>query len=79
MNNKYTYGTLQKHNTMSKQFALIEKEAICSLTKNENNKEKPTESIHLMVVMTRRSNYNLSLNLRKLRINKITADTIKCL
>ena len=47
------------------------KEAIWPLMKKkENKKEKLTESFHLMVEMTRRSNYNLDL--RKLCINKIT-------
>ena len=49
------------------------KKAICSLTKKkEKKKEKLKESLHITLEMTRRSNYNLSLNLRKLRINKIT-------
>ena len=45
------------------------------MKKKENKKEKLTESFLLMVEMTRRSNYNL--NLRKLCINKITAENTK--
>ena len=40
---------------------LSKQEAIWSLTKKkENKKEKLTESLHLMVEMTRRSNFNLN-------------------
>ena len=48
------------------------KEAIWSLTKKKtrNKKEKLTESLHLTVKIARRSNYNIDL--RKLRVNKIT-------
>ena len=49
------------------------KEAIWSLTKKKkqgNKKEKLTESLHLTAKMARRSNYNIEL--RKLRVNKIT-------
>ena len=35
-----------------------------------NKKEKLTESLHLTVKIARRSNYNIDL--RKLRVNKIT-------
>ena len=42
------------------------------MKKKENKSEKLTESSHLTVEMTRRSNYDL--NLRKLCINKITAE-----
>ena len=42
-----------------------------------NKEEKVTESLHLTVEMTRRSNYNLRLNLRKLRVNEITAETTR--
>ena len=43
------------------------------MKRKEHKKEKLAESLHLTVEMTRRSNiYNL--NLRKLCINKITAD-----
>ena len=38
--------------------------------KQENKKETLTESLHLTVKIARRSNYNIDL--RKLRINKIT-------
>ena len=55
------------------------KEAICSSTKKtENKKEKLTELLPLTTVeMTRRSNYNLSLNHGKLCINTITAEITK--
>ena len=48
------------------------KEAIWSLTKKKqgDEKEKLTESLHLTVKIARRSNYNIDL--RKLRVNKIT-------
>ena len=49
------------------------KEAIWSLTKKKNagtKKEKLRESLHLAVKIARRSNYNIDL--RKLRVNKIT-------
>ena len=38
--------------------------------KEGNEKEKLTESLHLTVKIARRSNYNIDL--RKLRVNKIT-------
>ena len=38
--------------------------------KTRNEKETLTESLHLTVKIARRSNYNIDL--RKLRINKIT-------
>ena len=38
--------------------------------KQGNKKEKLTESLHLTVKIARRSNYNIDL--RKLRVNKIT-------
>ena len=38
----------------------------------KTRKKRLTESLHLMVEMTRKSNYNL--NLKKLHINKITAN-----
>ena len=48
------------------------KETIWSLTKKKqgNKREKRTESLHLTVKIARRSNYNIDL--RKLRVNKIT-------
>ena len=48
-------------------------EAIWSLTKEKkqgDKREKLTESLHLTVKIARRSNYNIDL--RKLRVNKIT-------
>ena len=46
--------------------------------KNQGNKkEKLTESLHFTAKMARRSNYNTDL--RKLRINKIPAETTKWL
>ena len=39
--------------------------------KQGDKKEKLTESLHLTVKIARRSNYNIDL--RKLRVNKITA------
>ena len=46
--------------------------------KQKNKKEKQTESLNMTVEMTRRSNYLImTLNLRKLCINKITAETTK--
>ena len=42
----------------------------------EKKKGKLTESFHLTVEMTRRSNYVLSINLRKLRTNKVAAETV---
>ena len=50
-----------------------QKEAIWSLTKKKNEeikKEKLRESLHLTVKIARRPNYNIDL--RKLRVNKIT-------
>ena len=50
------------------------KEAIWSLTKKKkqgDKKEKLTESLHLTVKIARSSNYNIDL--RKLRVNKITS------
>ena len=49
-----------------------------SLTKKKkrgNKKEKQTESLHFTGKMTRRSNCNIDLG--KLRINKIPAETTK--
>ena len=49
------------------------KEVIWSLTKKKkqgHKKEKLTESLHLTVKIARRSNFNIDL--RKLRVNKIT-------
>ena len=48
------------------------KEAVLSWTKKKqgNKKEKLTESLHLTVKIARRSNYKIDL--RKLRVNKIT-------
>ena len=50
------------------------KEVILVLNKEKrkqgNKKEKLTESLHLTVKIARRSNYNIDL--RKLRVNKIT-------
>ena len=43
--------------------------------KQENKNEKLTKSLHLTHEMTRRSNYNL--NPRKLRTNKVNAETTK--
>ena len=40
------------------------------MKKQGNKKEKLTESLHLTVKIARRSNYNIDL--RKLRVNKIT-------
>ena len=68
--NKYTHGTLSSKNTT---ICFNWKEAIWSLTKKKkqgDKKEKLTESLHLTVKIARRSNYNIDL--RKLRVNKIT-------
>ena len=49
------------------------KEAFLTLAKKKkqgDKKEKLTESLHLTVKIARRSNYNIDL--RKLRVNKIT-------
>ena len=55
----------------TKRFPLIEKKVFGPiLKKKENKKERVTESLHLTVKIARRSNYNIDL--RKLRVNKIT-------
>ena len=65
--NTHTERLVQKHND-----CFNWKEAIWSLTKRKkgDKKEKLTESLHLTVKIARRSNYNIDL--RKLRVNKIT-------
>ena len=64
---KYTQGTLCSKTTIFFNW----KEAIWSSRKKKGNKkEKLTESLHLTVKIARRSNYNIDL--RKLRVNKIT-------
>ena len=60
---------IQKPKTQ--RFPLIEKKLFGPiLKKKENKKERVTESLHLTVKIARRSNYNIDL--RKLRVNKIT-------
>ena len=55
----------------TQRFPLIEKKLFGPiLKKKENKKERVTESLHLTVKIARRSNYNIDL--RKLRVNKIT-------
>ena len=55
----------------TQRFPLIEKKPFGPiLKKKENKKERVTESLHLTVKIARRSNYNIDL--RKLRVNKIT-------
>ena len=58
---------------ITQRFALIEKKLLVlneEERKQGNKKEKLTESLHLTVKIARRSNYNIDL--RKLRVNKIT-------
>ena len=54
----------------SKQYFLTKKKE-----NKKNKKEKVTESLHLMVEMTRMSGYKL--NLRKFHFNKTTVETTK--
>ena len=60
--NKHTHGTLS---SKTQWFALINEEK-----RQGDKKEKLTELLHLTVKIVRRSNYNIDL--RKLRVNKIT-------
>ena len=67
--NKHTHETL---GSKAQWFALIEKKlfGLNELKKKGNKKEKLTESLHLTVKIARRLNYNIDL--RKLRVDKIT-------
>ena len=64
--NTHTEHLVQKHNDLSKNW----KKAIWSLTKKKTREPEIKESLHLTVKIARRSNYNIDL--RKLRVNKIT-------
>ena len=65
----YTEHLVQKHNDFLQlkwSYLVLNEEK----RKQRNKKEKLTESLHLTVKIARRSNYNIDL--RKLRVNKIT-------
>ena len=67
----HTQNTLFKNTTISfnklkRSYLVLNEEK----RKQGNKKEKLVESLHLTVKIVRRSNYNIDL--RKLRVNKIT-------
>ena len=67
--NTHTERFVQKHNNflyLKRSYLVLNEEK----RKQGNKKEKLTESLHLTVKIARRSNYNIDL--RKLRVNKIT-------
>ena len=68
--NTHTEHLVQKHNDLLKNW----KKAIWSLTKKKTREPERKESLHLTVKIARRSNYNIDL--RKLRVNKITKPQI---
>ena len=67
--NTHTEHLVQKHNDflqLKRNYLVLNEEK-----KQGNKTEKLTESLHLTVKIARRSNYNIDL--RKLRVNKITS------